>query len=156
MESVGPAILRLMVGAMFVAHGVQKLFGWLGGGGLSGTSGYFESIGLSPGFPLAVAVGVTEFGGGLLLMAGALTPYVAGALIAVMAGAIWNVHRAHGFFINWALTPAAGHGMEFHLVVIAALLCLAFAGPGALSVDHNRLRSAETYAAGRARLRSKY
>jgi putative oxidoreductase len=152
MESYGPAVLRLMVGAMFVAHGMQKLFGAFGGGGLHGTAAYFESIGLAPGFPLAVAVGVVEFGGGLLLMAGALTRYAATALVFVMLGAIWNVHLANGFFLNWGLTAGRGHGMEYSLVIVAALVCLLLSGPGALSVDHSRLRSAESDAAGRARL----
>ncbi len=155
MDFYGLAILRLMVGATFVAHGVQKLFGAFGGGGLSGTAGYFEAMGLSPGLPLAVAVGVTEFGGGLLLMAGALTRSASVALAVVMLGAIWNVHLEHGFFMNWALTPGTGHGIEFNLVIIAALVCLALTGPGAFSVDHSRLRSAEANAAGRARLRAK-
>jgi putative oxidoreductase len=155
MENYGPTILRLMVGAMFVAHGMQKLFDWFGGGGLSGTAAYFESIGLSPGFPLAVFVGLTEFGGGLMLMAGALTRYVAVALIINMIGAIWTVHLPNGFFINWGLTPGRGHGFEYNLVIIAALLALTLTGPGAFSVDHSRLRSAESHAAGRARLRQK-
>ena len=155
MESYGPAVLRVVVGATFAAHGAQKLFGIWGGPGLAGTGGYFDSIGLSPGFPLAVAVGVIEFGGGLLLMAGALTRVASLALVAVMLGAIWNVHLQNGFFMNWALTPGRGHGVEFNVLAIAALLCLALTGPGAFSVDHNRARSAESYAAGRARLRGK-
>ena len=153
MEAFGPVVLRVMVGAMFVAHGMQKLFGAFGGGGLEGTAGYFESIGLAPGFALAVLVGVTEFAGGLLLIAGALTRYAAVALVAVMLGAIWKVHMTNGFFMNWALTAGRGHGVEFNLVIIAALLCLALGGPGAFSVDHSRRRSAEADAAGRARRR---
>ena len=155
MESYGPAILRLMAGAMFVGHGMQKLFGAFGGGGLGPTAAYFESLGLTPGFPLAVTVGVIEFGGGLLLMAGAFTRYVSAALIVVMLGAVWNVHLSNGFFMNWAGTPGVGHGVEYNLVTIAALLCLALTGPGALSIDHRRIRSAEADAAGRARLRGK-
>jgi putative oxidoreductase len=153
MQNYGPAMVRLMVGAMFVPHGMQKLFGWFGGGGLTGTAAYFDSIGLSPGYPLAVLVGITELGGGLMLMAGALTRYVSIALIINMIGAIWKVHLANGFFLNWALTPGRGHGVEYNLVVIAALLSLTLTGPGAFSVDHSRLRSAESHAAGRARLR---
>ena len=57
MDRYGPAVLRLVVGVIFVAHGAQKLFGVWGGGGLAGTAASFDSIGLSPGFPLAVAVG---------------------------------------------------------------------------------------------------
>jgi putative oxidoreductase len=156
MEHYGPAVLRVMVGITFVAHGAQKLFGIWGGAGLAGTGAYFDSIGLSPGFPLAVAVGLTEFGGGLLLVAGALTPYAAGALVLAMLGAIWKVHLANGYFLNWAITPGQGHGVEYNLVLIAALVCLAFTGPGALSIDHSRARSAEADALGRARLRSKF
>jgi putative oxidoreductase len=156
MEHYGPAVLRVMVGITFVAHGVQKLFGIWGGAGLAGTGAYFDSIGLSPGFPLAVAVGLTEFGGGLLLMAGTLTPYAAGALVLTMLGAIWKVHLANGYFLNWAITAGKGHGVEYNLVLIAALVCLAFTGPGAFSIDHRRARSAEADALGRARLRSKF
>ena len=156
MERYGQTVLRLMVGITFIAHGAQHLFGIWGGAGLAGTAASFDSIGLSPGFPLAVAVGVIEFGGGLLLLAGALTPYVSVALIVVMFGAMWKVHLANGFFINWAMTPGVGHGVEYNLMLIAALLCLTLGGPGALSIDHRRERSAAADAAGRARLRSKF
>lgn len=156
MEHYGPFVLRVMVGITFVAHGAQKLFGIWGGAGLAGTGAYFDSIGLSPGFPLAVAVGLTEFGGGLLLVAGALTPFAAGALVLTMLGAILKVHLHNGYFLNWAITPGQGHGVEYNLVLIAALLCLAFTGPGAFSIDHRRARSAEADALGRARLRSKF
>jgi len=155
MESYGPAVLRLAVGAMFVAHGMQKLFAVWGGGGLSGTAAYFASLGLSPAYPLAVAVGVIEFAGGLLLLAGAFTRYVSVPLAAIMTAAIWTAHLPHGFFINWPLAAGRGHGVEFHLVVLGALVCLMLSGPGALSYDHARARSAEADAAGRARLRGK-
>jgi uncharacterized membrane protein YphA (DoxX/SURF4 family) len=54
------------------------------------------------------------------------------------------------------MTPGVGHGVEYNLMLIAALLCLALGGPGAFSIDHSRERSAASDAAGRARLRSKY
>ena len=156
MEHYGPAVLRVMVGITFIAHGAQKLFGIWGGAGLAGTGAAFDSIGLSPGFPLAVLVALTEFGGGLLLLAGALTPYVTGALVLVMLGAMWKVHLPNGYFINWANTPGQGHGVEFNLLLIAAWICLAFTGPGPFSIDHRRARSAEADRYGRARLRSKF
>ena len=156
MDRYGPAVLRLMVGVTFAAHGAQKLFGVWGGGGLTGTAAYFDSLGLSPGYPLAAAVAVAETLGGALLMAGALTSYAASALIVTSLGAIWNVHLTNGFFMNWGLTPGRGHGVEYNLVLIAALASLAFTGPGALSVEHRRARSAESYRAGRARLRWKH
>ena len=65
MDRYGPAVLRLVVGATFMAHGAQKLFGIWGGGGLAGTAASFDGIGLSPGYPLAVAVALTESLGGL-------------------------------------------------------------------------------------------
>lgn len=155
MEAYGPALLRLFIGVTLAAHGAQKLFGIWGGGGLNGTAAYLDSIGLSPGFPLAVTVAVIEFAGGLLLMAGALTRYACVAVVLLKAGAIWKVHLTHGFFMNWALMPGRGHGVEFNVLMIAALLCLTLTGPGAFSVDHRRARDAERYATGRARLRHK-
>ena len=146
MQPFGPAVLRLAVGAIFVAHGAQKLFGIWGGPGLEGTASGLAQMGMTPAMPLAIAVGVVEFGGGLLLMAGALTLVAAVALSAVMLGAIWNVHLPNGFFL-----PA---GYEFNLVLLAALVSLMLTGPGAWSVDGQRARSAEAEAAGRARLRS--
>lgn len=156
MDRYGPTLLRLVVGVTFVAHGAQKLFGVWGGGGLAGTAVYFDSLGLSPGYPLAVAVALAESLGGALLMAGALTSFAATTLIITSLGALWNVHLTNGFFMNWGLTPGRGHGVEFNLVLIAALASLVFTGPGAFSVDHRRARSAESYRAGRARLRWKH
>ena len=100
MDHYGPTVLRLVVGATFIAHGAQKLFGVWGGAGLAATSASFDSIGLSPGYSLAVAVGLTETLGGLLLMGGALTLFAAAGLIVTMLGAIWNVHGPNGFFIT--------------------------------------------------------
>lgn len=155
MESYGPAVLRLAVGAIFIAHGAQKLFGLWGGGGLNGTAADFAGLGLSPAFPLAVLMGVLEFGGGLMLIAGALARTMSLVLAFVMVTVIWTVHRPHGFFLNWALAPDRGHGYEFHLVLVGALFCLALTGAGILSIDEARARSAEADAAGRARLRGK-
>jgi putative oxidoreductase len=154
MQAFGPTVLRLAVGAVFAAHGAQKLFGYWGGGGPTATAAFFSQLGLSPAFPLAVFVGMVEFAGGLLLMAGAFTPAVSALLIVNMFVAVWKVHIENGFFLNWSGAPGQGHGYEFNLVLIAALATLALSGPGALSVDGRRRQSAESLAAGRARLRS--
>ncbi len=146
MQPYGPVVLRLVVGAVFVAHGAQKLFGIWGGAGLAGTASFFSQIGLAPAFPLAVFVAAVEFAGGALLIAGALTFIAALVLSADMAVAIWKVHLANGFFL-----PA---GTEFALTLIGALVALMLTGPGALSVDGWRARSAEADAYGRARLRA--
>ncbi len=154
MARYGLAVLRIAVGAVFVAHGAQKLFGVWGGPGLRGTAAYLEQIGFSPGFPWAVVVAVVELGGGLMLVAGALTVAAAFALLVDVAVATWKVHLANGFFVNWTLAPGRGHGYEYHLVLLAALVCVILAGPGAFSVDGRRARDAESEAAGRARLRA--
>jgi putative oxidoreductase len=99
-------------------------------------------------------VALIEFGGGILLLFGALTRWAALALAIAMGVAIWKVHLRHGFFLNWTIAPGQGHGYEFNVVLIGALACLALTGPGAVSIDGWRARSAETEAAGRARLRA--
>jgi putative oxidoreductase len=155
MESFGPAVLRTVVGAVFVAHGMQTLFGAFGGVGLSGTAGFFEGLRFPPAFPLAVGIGTAEFAGGLMLIAGAFTRLAAAMLVATMLGAIWTVHAQNGFFLNWTMTPGSGHGVEYSLVLVGALVCLALTGPGELSFDRRRALSAEADALGRARLRRK-
>jgi putative oxidoreductase len=154
MQPYGPAVLRLAVGVVFVAHGAQKLFGVWGGGGPAGTAAFFAQLGLSPAMPLALLVGVVEFAGGLMLILGALTLLAAFALAIDMGVAIFKVHLANGFFLNWNIVPGQGHGYEFSLVLIGALLALMLTGPGALSIDGRRARSAEAEAYGRARLRA--
>jgi len=154
MHGVGPLVLRLGAGAIFVAHGAQKLFGIWGGGGPSGTAAFFDALGLAPAYPLAIAVGLAEFGGGLLLVAGAYTAAAAAVLAIDMLVAMWKVHLQYGFFLNGAADPGQGHGIEFTLMLTAALVSLMVTGAGSASVDEWRHRSSESLAAGRARLRS--
>jgi putative oxidoreductase len=153
MQRYGPTALRLAVGAVFVAHGAQKLFGIWGGPGLARTASFFASLGLSPAYPLAVTVAGLEFAGGLLLILGGATFWVSLALAAEMAVAAWKVHYQNGFFLNWNGTPGRGHGIEFSLVLIGALLALALGGAGALSLDERRHSDREARARGRARIR---
>ena len=154
MQLYGPAVLRLAVGAVFAAHGAQKLFGVWGGGGPAGTAAFFGKLGLAPAYPLALAVGVAEFIGGLMLIIGAYTLLAAFVLLVELAVGTWKVHLHHGFFLNWGMAPDRGHGYEFNLVLGAALVALMLTGAGAFSFDRQRVRSAESEAAGRARLRA--
>jgi len=139
----------LCVGAVFVAHGLQKLFGLWGGQGLDGTAAMLASWGVNPAQPLAILVGVGELGGGALLILGLLTRWVALAMIVEVGVAVWKVNYLKGFF----LTSSGGPGVEYRLVVIGALLCLMLGGPGAFSIDEWRNSSAEALRAGRARAR---
>lgn len=127
MEDVGIFVLRLVVGGLLAGHGAQKLFGWFGGYGLKGTGGFMESIGLKPGVAMAALAGISEFAGGLLLVAGFLVPVAALLIAAAMLVAIVKVHGANG---PWSEKG----GYEYNLVLIAAAVALALVGPGAISI----------------------
>ena len=126
--SLGILLLRLVVGLTLAAHGSQKLFGWFGGYGLDGTGQFMESLGFRPGRRHALAAGLVELSGGLLLALGLWTPLGASLIASVMLVAAMTVHGKNGFF-------AASGGYEFNLVLGAAALSIAFSGPGALSLD---------------------
>src|SRR3954469_2032260 len=122
-------VLRVVVGGLFAAHGAQKLFGAFGGHGIAGTGQFFENLGLRPGERHARLAGLGEFGGGLLLVFGLLTPLGAAAIIGVMTVAILTVHGTKG----WQNTEG---GYEYNLVLATAAFALAAAGPGAWSLDN--------------------
>lgn len=128
---LGRLLLRLTVGGFFVGHGTQKLFGWFGGHGLEATSQGFESMGMRPGKPNAIAAGVAEAGGGAALALGFATPVAASVLVATMITAVNRVHLKNG---PWA----SNGGYEYNLVLAAAALALVETGPGDLSIDHIR------------------
>ena len=154
MQPFGPAVLRLAMGVIFLAHGAQKLLGIWGGSGPDGTATFFDQIGVAPAYPMALLVGLIELSGGILLIAGAFTLLASLVLIANMLVAVWKVHLAQGFFLNWSAAPGAGFGYEFNLALIAALVSLMLTGPGAFSFDGHRASAAEAAAAGRARIRA--
>ncbi|MEW6991013.1 DoxX family protein [Colwelliaceae bacterium 6441] len=120
--------LRVPVGIIFMAHGAQKLFGMFGGYGLDGTGGWMESIGLSPGFLMALLAGSGEFFGGLLIVLGLLTRPAAAVLAFTMVIAIFFVHFNNGLFMT-------NNGYEFGLALLAASVSLALSGAGKLSLD---------------------
>lgn len=120
--------VRLVIGLAMAAHGVQKLFGWLGGYGLAGTGGFFEGLGFRPGRLFAFFAGLGEAGGGVLIvlgLGGALGP---ATIVMVMLVAIFAVHISKGFFIT-------NGGWELNAVYIASAVALAYVGYGAYSLD---------------------
>jgi putative oxidoreductase len=120
--------LRLIAGVIFSAHGAQKLFAWFGGYGLDGTGQWMESIGLSPGFIMALLSGSAEFFGGILLIIGLLTRPTAFVLAITMIIAIFSVHISNGLFIS-------NNGYEFGLALLAISLSLLIQGGGKYSID---------------------
>jgi putative oxidoreductase len=125
--SYGLLFLRIVVGLTFAAHGSQKLFGWFGGPGPSGTAGFFQQLGFRAPKLMALMAGVAEFAG-VLFAAGFLTPLAALGMVTTMAMAIATVHWTNGFF-------AAAGGYEFNLVLIAVAVAVAATGPGRFSID---------------------
>jgi putative oxidoreductase len=124
--------MRGVIGALFVGHGTQKLFGWFGGPGLQGVSGMMENLDMRPARRQAATVGLAETGGGALLALGALTPLATTALTATMVTAIRKVHASKGLWNTEG-------GWEYNAVLIAALTALADHGPGRPSVDGDRM-----------------
>jgi putative oxidoreductase len=118
-------VARIVVGAIFVAHGAQKLFGAFGGPGLSAV---VQMLG-----PLGYLVTIGEFFGGLGLIFGFLSRFSAASIILIMLGAIGMVHSQFGFFMNWT-GKQAGEGFEYHLLAIGTLLPILIAGPGRFAV----------------------
>jgi putative oxidoreductase len=121
----GLLLLRLVVGLLFVGHGAQKLFGWFGGGGPQGTAAFFSSLGYRAPALMAIVAGLSEFGGGLLLATGLLTPLASFLLATVMLNAIATVVWPKGFF----------GGYEFELTLATVAIALAATGPGEISLD---------------------
>ena len=122
--------LRLPIGIIFMAHGAQKLFGWFGGYGLEGTGQWMDSIGLGPGFLMALLAGSSEFFGGLLILIGLAVRPTAAVLAFTMLVAIFSVHFSNGLFLS-------NNGYEFGLALLAASVSLAISGAGSLSVDEH-------------------
>lgn len=120
--------LRIPVGIIFAAHGAQKLFGWFGGHGLQGTGQWMASIGLEPGYLMALLAGGAEFFGGLALIVGLLVRPAAAVLAFTMAVAIFAVHIGNGLFMS-------NDGYEFGLALLAVSISLAISGAGRASVD---------------------
>lgn len=127
-NGTGALALRVPVGIIFAAYGAQKLFGWFGGYRLEGTGQFFGSVGLNPGYLMALLVGAAEFFGGLALLFGLLVRPAAAALAFTMLVAIFSVHIDKGFFMS-------NNGYEYALALLAASLSLVFTGARRGSVD---------------------
>src|SRR6202140_265098 len=131
-NDVAFALLRVVLGVVFLAHGSQKMLGLFGGYGFHATMEFFTHMGM----PAAVAFLIicTEFFGGLGLIFGLLTRIAALGISGLMIGAIFMVHLPNGFFMNWMGTQK-GEGFEYHLLALAMAAALLLRGAGAFSLD---------------------
>jgi putative oxidoreductase len=132
-DSIATVLLRVILGILFFAHGAQKMLGWFGGFGFSGTIGFFTNAMHIPA-PLAFLAIAAEFFGGLGLILGFLTRIAAFGIAINMVVAIATVHGAFGLFMNWTGTQK-GEGFEYHLLVLAMTAFLMIRGGGVLSID---------------------
>ena len=132
-NDVSLTMMRLVLGVVLFAHGAQKMLGWFGGYGFQGSMGFLEHTGLPASVALLVIC--TEFFGGLGLIVGLLTRIASLGIAGLMIGAIFMVHLANGFFMNWAGNQK-GEGIEYHLLVLAIAATLLLRGAGAFSADH--------------------
>jgi putative oxidoreductase len=126
--TVGLFIARVIIGGLFIGHGLQKLFGWFGGHGIEGTAAFLGSLGLRPPRAWATLAGAGEAGAGALFLLGMLTPFASAAIIGIMTVAMITAHSRNGL---WA---TAG-GVELPLVYAVIAGLVAFTGPGAWSID---------------------
>ncbi len=119
----GIAVLRIAAGIVFLAHGAQKLFVF----GFAGVEASFAHLGIPMPAILGPFVTLLEFVGGIALVAGLMTRWVAILFAIEMAVAVLKVHLANGFFLP--------QGFEFAFTMFSLSVALALAGPGPAALD---------------------
>jgi len=132
-DDVAALVLRLMLGIVFFPHGMQKLLGWFGGYGFSGTMDMFTTKMGIPAVFAFLAI-IAEGLGPLGLITGLLTRVAAFGIAVEMAVAVYMLHWQNGFFMNW-FGNQKGEGFEYHLLVIAIGIALMITGGGKWSAD---------------------
>ena len=125
----GSLLLRISLGLLFLAHGMLKVFTFT----LPGTAQFFVSVGL-PGF-LAAPVAIAEIIGGVLLIAGVYTRWVALGFFPILLVATVKVHGGNG----WLFTNEGG-GWEFPAFFAIACIVQFLLGDGAFALSPNRIR----------------
>lgn len=132
-NSKAASILRVALGLVLFPHGAQKLLGWFGGFGFTGTMNYFTDT-LHLPWIIALLVILIEFFAALMLITGTATRVAALLIIINFIGVILTAHLNNGFFINW-LGNQKGEGYEYHLLIIGMAASLLISGAGTFSVD---------------------
>lgn len=132
-DSFAPTLARLTLGIVMFPHGAQKMLGWFGGYGFSGTMNFFTQQAHIPA-PLAFLAIMAEFAGSIGLILGCLGRIAALGIATNMVVAILTVHAANGFFMNW-FGQQKGEGFEYHILAIGLALIVILFGAGKASVD---------------------
>lgn len=132
-DSFGPTILRLALGGVLIAHGLQKTFGLFGGNGFAGTMKYFTGPMHIP-YVFALAAIITESLGSACIILGLLTRFWSLAVAIMISFAAYKVHLVNGFFMNWT-GKQKGEGFEYHILMVAMAVTLLILGAGRASID---------------------
>ncbi|HEY8900829.1 MAG TPA: DoxX family protein [Chthoniobacterales bacterium] len=132
-NTLSTLVLRLTLGAVFFPHGAQKVLGWFGGYGFTGTMGFFTGTMHIPALFAFLAI-AAEFAGSIGLILGLGTRIAALGIASTMVVAIATVHSQFGFFMNWT-GAQKGEGFEYHLLAIGIAIALIIRGGGLLSAD---------------------
>ena len=120
-------ILRITIGIIFLVHGMKKLFGAFGGGGVDGTIQLVANMGFTPAGLWAWALILAEFLGGIFLILGILPRLSALSIAIIMIVAIVKIHGPRGFF-------AMQGGFEYQLLILASCISIMLTGGGRLSL----------------------
>lgn len=130
-----PTILRILLGLVILPHGAQKLLGWFGGYGYSGTMNFFtDTMGLP--WLIAFAVIILEFFGAIALITGFATRIMAASFFILALGIVFTSHFEYGFFMNWAGNQT-GEGVEYFILWIGITIALILKGGGRYSFDRS-------------------
>jgi putative oxidoreductase len=151
MREYGLTVLRVCLAAVFILHGLEQLFG-LWGGGLADTAAVVTGLHLPAAYPLSVGAAAAELACGILLLVGAFTMWASAALLIARAAVLYQA--SVGGRAPLASVGQARAEFELSILIAGALIAILLSGPGALSLDDRRLRSAEREAAARARIRA--
>lgn len=127
-------IARLAVGITIFPHGAQKLLGWFGGYGFTGTMGYFTEQAQLP-YIVGLFVILIEFFGSLFLIFGFLTRIATIGILGLFTGVVLTVHMVHGFFMNWNMQPDTGEGIEYFILLFGLSIITLIVGGGKASID---------------------
>lgn len=126
----GLVVLRVVVGGIFVLHGLRHLFGWFGGPGAGQFANFLAGLGYTHSSIFAYVTGWTEVVGGLFLVLGLLTPLAAAGVLGVVVNAIVAAKTGHGFF--------GPQGFELETVLAGGAFTLLFTGSGRFALDNGR------------------
>jgi putative oxidoreductase len=136
-DSLAPFVLRIVLAAVILPHGLQKTLGLFGGYGFSGTMGFFTGT-LGVPWIVALLVILGESLGAISIGLGFLTRFSAASVILIMKGAVFMVHWQNGFFMNWT-GAQKGEGFEYHILVMGIAFALVITGAGRWSIDRKLL-----------------